>query len=300
MEIWIVNDYLTCVPGTKTFWHMLLEIEGTIDKTGVPFNRLAETIENDPGNCDLIIRNMSFFRPIKRRVKQIGFLQDRAEDDPTQIAVCKSVDLIVFNSEYTKQAYSKWGFENTKVIPIGVNEELFRPYPLAKLFPNDMPTGIFVGDYNQTKGTHIFEEVARRKSYINFIYVSKQGYTINLPNVRNFPGGLDEQRMANLYNQADFSIMCSPVETLHLSSIEACLCDKPAIGTNTGWFADYFSPTAGVVVPNPSVEEFCKAIDQVVESPSSFSPREHILTTPFVWSNCRSAWKALIGEMIGG
>lgn len=300
MAIWIVNDYLTCVPGTKTFWHMLLEIEGTIDKTGIPFNRLAENIENDPGSCELIIRNMSFFRPINRQVKQIGFLQDRAEDDPIQIAVCKSVDYVVYNSEYTKSCYDKWGFKNTRVIPIGVNEQLFRPWPSIKLFSNGRPTGIFVGDYNQTKGTHIFEQIAKRKSYINFIYVSKQGHSIRLPNVRNYPGGVNEEGMSRLYNQADFSIMCSPVETLHLASIEACLCDKPAIGTNTGWFADYFRPTAGVVVPNPSVEEFCKAIDQVIESPSSFSPREHILTTPFVWSNCRSAWENLIKEVLNG
>jgi hypothetical protein len=300
MATWVVNDYLTCVPGTKTFWHMLLEIKGTIDKTGVAYPRLAEKIETDPNPCDLIIRNVSFFRPIKRAVKQIGFLQDRAEDDPTQIEVCRSVDTVVFNSEYTKQAYQKWNFPNTRVIPIGVNEELFRPKAMGRLFPNDRPVGIFVGDYNATKGTDIFEQVVRRKPYINFIYVSKQGARINTANVANFAGGVDELGMSKLYNLATFSIMCSPVETLHLASIEACLCDKPAIGTNTGWFANYFSPTAGVVVPNPSVEAFCKAIDQVVESTSSFSPREHILTTPFVWSNCRSEWEKLIQETLNG
>lgn len=298
MAVWIVNDYLTCVPGTKTFWHMLLEIKGTIDKTGVDFTRLAEKIENDPNPCDLIIRNASFFRTMNKSAKQIAFLQDRNEDDPMQIDVCRKSDCVVFNSEYTKSAYDKCGFANTRVIPIGVNEALFKPMATNRMFQNDRPVGIFVGDYNSTKGTDIFEQVARRKSYINFIYVSKQGMTIRLPNVANFPGGVNELGMSKLYNSATFSIMCSPVETLHLASIEACLCDKPAIGTNTGWFANYFGPAAGLVVPNPSVEEFCKAIDQVVESPSNFSPREHILKTPFVWSNCREEWTKLIQEVV--
>lgn len=42
---WLVNDFLTCIPGTKTFWHDLLEwIPGLTDKC-FPYPILADTIE---------------------------------------------------------------------------------------------------------------------------------------------------------------------------------------------------------------------------------------------------------------
>ena len=44
---WLVNDCLTCIPGTKTLWHDLLEwMPNLIDKTNgyTDFRYLADTI----------------------------------------------------------------------------------------------------------------------------------------------------------------------------------------------------------------------------------------------------------------
>lgn len=298
MSIWIVNDYLTCIAGTETFWHLLLSIEGTVDKTGKSFRVLADSIENDPEFCDLIIRNASFFRRIRRDCKQIAFLQDIAEDKERQINVCKNADCVVFNSHFTRSAYDDYlsMFERVEVIPIGVNEGLFKPTAGGSLFDNGFKTAIFVGDLNVTKGGELFRAIVRNNRHINFIYVSKMGCRINEPNVKNFPGGINEIGMARLYNFADFSIMCSPVETLHLASIEAALCGKPVIGTRTGWLADNFSDECGVIVDRYTVEAFSAAIEEV--SHEYFSPREHILSTPYVWANCKASWEALIDEVL--
>lgn len=296
---WIVNDYLTCIPGTKTFWHMLLEISGTEDKTGVSFNNLADKIESDKCECDLIIRNATFFRPINRNVKQIALLQDIYPGDAQQIDVCSKVDCVVFNSIATKDAYSEHlnKFRRVEIIPLGVNEHLFKSY--GSVFKHGTPIGMFVGDYNNTKGAHIFEQIASEKKFMNFIYVSKSGGKINLKNVRNFPGGVNEIGMARLYNESDLVIMCSPVETLHLTSIEGCLCEKPVVGTNTGWLRNYFNECVGVRVDNPTVENFSDAIDAVLRNRNSYAPREYILkNTPFTWAACKSSWKNLIEDVI--
>lgn len=300
-NIWIVNDYLTCVQGTRTFWHMLLEIDGTVDKTGVPFARLPDAIEKDNSPCDIIIRNGTFFRHINKDVKQIALVQDIYDDDEIQLDVCRNVDCVVFNSEHTKEKRKEFidQFKMVKVIPLGVNQEIFKPY--GKRFSTGNPVGIFVGDYNSTKGTHIFSEIVNENSFITFHYVSKSGNRIDRKNVINHSGGVNEIGMAKLYNEADFLIMCSPRETLHLASIEACLCGKPVIGTNTGWFSDYFDDVCGARVDNPTLENFNSAINKVLENRNSYNPRKYILeNTPFTWEGCKKSWENLIKELSSG
>lgn len=299
-DIWIVNDFLTCIPGTRTFWHLLLEIDGTLDKTGVSFPQLKVKIEDDQDKCDLIIRNATFFPRIQRKdCKQIALLQDYYGDDEAQSDVCEHADCVVFNSTFTRDKFSG-RFPDAKTIPLGVNEHLFRPVANFKkedyIFDRFKKTGIFVGDYNSTKNTAMFEALCKEKTYVDFIYISKLGGRINLPNVINYPGGVNEQGMVKLYSQADFCIFCSPVETLHLASVEACLCNIPVIGTNTGWLAHHFDEKVGIRVDNPTFENFCDAIDEVITS--HYEPREYMLQTPFTWASCKNSWENLIKEVI--
>lgn len=304
-NIWIVNDLLTCIPGTKTFWHLLLEIDGTINKTGVPFNKLAKVIEEDLDKPDLIIRNGTFFPRIYRDdCLQIAFFQDFYGTDEQQIDVCSHTDHIVFNSNYTRSKLESidnvFKLDST-TIPIGVNENLFKPMakfrPANDIFQRFKRTGIFVGDYNSTKNTKLFEEIVKDNTHIDFIYISKAGNRINLPNVKNYPGGVNEQGMVQLYNESDFCIMCSPIETLHLATVEAALCNIPVIGTNTGWFASYFNTDVGIRIDGEAtIDKFSHAIAKVLSS--NYRPREYMITTPFTWSSCKKSWESLIKEIL--
>ena len=52
---WLVNDTLTCIPGTITFWHNLLEWNPyLIDKTNgyTNFSVLSQNILNDINSTD--------------------------------------------------------------------------------------------------------------------------------------------------------------------------------------------------------------------------------------------------------
>lgn len=300
IKTWIVNDKLTCIPGTKTFWHMLLEIEGAIDKTSEPFIKLASIVENDPEHCDIIIRNATFFRRINRDCKQIAFLQDAYKDDVGQIDVCVNSSHVVFNSPFTQNKYAAIldQLNSYSVIPIGVNENIFYP---SSIFKNKRFTLCFVGDYNSTKNTRMLERIAKSRSDLDFIYISKLGSRINSPNVLNVTGGVNENEMASLYNRSDACIMCSELETLHLTTVEAALCNKPVIGTRTGWLASHFSNKCGILVDEfNNLDEYVAAIDFVKDNYEFFSPREHILTTPYVWSNCKASWEKLIKEVYCG
>lgn len=277
---------------------MLLEIEGAVDKTGYNFRELAEKIEADIDIPDLIIRNGTFFRWINKNCKTISLIQDRYVNDETQRECIIRSDHIVFNSEFTRDAYLK-DYPKPRshsVIHLGVNESVF--YPQYDLFENKKKTGIFVGDFNSTKNTSVFREICNRRKDLSFIYVSKSGNTINYPNVANIRGGASETQMADLYNSADFCVMCSPVETLHLSSIEAALCDKPIVGSNTGWLTSHYDPRAGIRIDDCNdVEAYCDAISDVIAK--EFSPREYILeNTPFTWRGCKSKWEQLIKDVL--
>lgn len=301
-NIWIANDRLTCIPGTKTFWHMLLEIPGAVDKTGTHNRFLAEKIENEPESPDLIIRNASFCRRFNRPEKTIAFFQDLPRDDRKDDVVYNA-HCVVFNSAYTATAYiNDWEKlpDITRIIPIGVNTEIFKPMAIKR--ETDRPVGIFVGDKGATKNTNLFEKIVKLRTDVDFIYVSKKNHEINLPNVRNVGGGVDEEKMATLYNQSDFILMTSPVETLHLSSIEAGFCNVPVIGIKTGWLAtDDFDDANGLIVEQSNVESFSKAIDWIIlhgKDTQLFFPRFCLLHSRYAWDNCKEAWVNLIEEIL--
>ena len=79
---WLVNDCLTCIPGTKTFWHDLLEwIPNLMDKTNgyTKFGELSSRIEEESKQSfpDYIIRNAFKIQILKG---EIGILQEQIKD----------------------------------------------------------------------------------------------------------------------------------------------------------------------------------------------------------------------------
>ena len=305
MITWIVNDLLTCIPGTRTFWHLLLDIDGTIDKSGTPYSKLKDAIESDKEDCDLIIRNGTFFDWINRDCKTISFIQDCYSNDMHQQACIRSSDLVVFNSNYTRNRYAVSSVVPLRehcVIPIGVDQDLFQPNGYHSIFDKRKKVGIFVGDYNTTKNTRMFESICKRRIDLDFIYVSKAGNSLNCPNVKNVRGGVDERGMVELYNNADFCIMCSEVETLHLTTIEAALCNIPVIGTKTGWFSSHYSPAVGELVnSHNNIEDYDSAITTLLNKAHQdfYTPRDYIIDhTPYTWSNCKRAWEGVINELL--
>ena len=128
---WLVNDCLTCIPGTKTFWHNLLEwIPNLCDMTGgyTDYSVLADVIESklEKNQVDYIIRNGTYFRKLSTNIKTISLIQDVIFNDSRQIDVCNNSSVIVFNSKYCESFYRNVS-RPTKIIPLGIDFDFFKP-----------------------------------------------------------------------------------------------------------------------------------------------------------------------------
>jgi len=119
----LVNDCLTCIEGTRTFWHDLQEWFG-MEFVGGDYSNLAQL--DVPKDATLIVRNATWFPPIKTDVPTISLLQDIMGDGvqrQMQISVlCSS--RVVYNSAYTASKYNNY---DGAIIPLPVDFDLFCP-----------------------------------------------------------------------------------------------------------------------------------------------------------------------------
>lgn len=292
---WLVNDCLTCIPGTKTFWHDLLEwVPGLIDKTNghTGFNILADRIEKEAaqGAPDYIVRNATFFRRMSLPCKQISLLQDCYAERGQQKDVCNNSDVTVFNSNYTYEQYKNDVTEcKIEVIPLGVDFDLFRK--TEDKHPDVLPNSIlFVGSSdNYPKGFDVLRRLIDETNY-NFCLVMKDSFSMSHPRVRIF-NRIDHDTLVKIYNSCEMLVCTSVVETLHLVSIEAGACGLPIITTNVGALYNMESDSWGLKVNN---NNYAECIEFVMNNKDCFSPREFFLKHKFDKNSCKERWTSLI------
>src|SRR3990167_3449450 len=113
-KVWVVNDYLTTIPGTRTLWHDLCEWVGGEWHGDVDYEWLGYNVEIDAaksGKPDVLIRNATWFGPIDLNVPTISLLQDIMPEGSVQraqqVSVCRASRLTVFNSAYTRARYQE-------------------------------------------------------------------------------------------------------------------------------------------------------------------------------------------------
>ena len=299
MKGWLVNDRLTCVPGTRTFWHDLLEwLPSLEDKTDghTPFHVLHLKINNDAytmGYPDYVIRNATFFPKLDLRTKTISFLQDRQEDISQQLEVCNSSDVVVFNSPYTKSLYEEYITVPTETIVIGTDFEKFKP---GNAHPAVLPNSVvFVGAANSyPKGFDSFLQVALKlpKNY-NFCLVMKDGFSkdqlpLELQDRAVVFNNIRQEMLCEIYNSCAIMLCTSKEETLHLAGVEAGACDLPIIATNVGVYFNRPEGEWGSVAR--SVDEFVTKAQQV----RTGSPRQYWLGEGYDRDSCKKKWRQLI------
>lgn len=293
---WLVNDTLTCIPGTKTFWHDLLEtITGLEDKTFgyTPYPLLADKIKLEAtlkGIPDYIIRNATYFGPISVPVKTISLLQD-ATGDPMQLHVCNSSTITVFNSPYTASLYKYKIFTPTITIPLGVDFDYFKPSENFSQQMGILPDSIlFVGaNNNHPKGFDKVLELIENTNY-NFCLVMKDDFKIDHPRVKVF-NRVDQETIIKIYNSCKLLICTSTIETQHLSGIEAAACNLPLVATNVGVYYGLSDGEWGRKVLN---DDFISNIKYVFENYDKFQPRKFFLEKGYDKKSCMNKWKELV------
>lgn len=305
---WLVNDTLTKIPNTKTFWHFLLEnINNLENKTKGKFNNLEKVIEYEYKKSKIkpkyIIRNGSFFLPININIYTIIIIQDnyisKKKQFDIQIKNIKKANLIIFNSIYVYKKYEKFIKKKPyKIIPIPTNFNLFKPIDINsnfklnfKILDNSI---IYIGSSKKyPKGFNRVLNIIENMNEQNFCLILKDNYTIkHLPkNIQNrviILNNINQKLLSQIINQCILGICTSYEETLHLAGIEVLACNKPMVSTNVGFYYDNNNSTEWGLIAND--DNFIDKINYVKNNLNEFNPRNFLKNKGYSIEECKDNW----------
>lgn len=307
---WLINDCLTCIPGTVTFWHNLLEwFPELIDKTNgyTDYSILSTVIENELSQTNIpryIIRNGTYFPSIKTDIKQISLIQDIATSDnllKQQIDVMNNSTIVVFNTNYVYSRYKQYISENIKVkiCPLGVDFDFFKPIP--ERYPDVLPNSIlFIGAANNyPKGFNIVMDVMHKMNNVNFCLIMKDDFSIeNLePSIRDRVrvfNKINTEMVRLIINSCSMLICTSYEETQHISGIECAACNIPIVAREVGVYFDSRDDTRWGCIADDS--NFVEKIHYVVENRNAFEPRNCFIEK-YSTTVCKENWLEIVNTI---
>ena len=289
---WLVNDRLTAIPGTRTFWNHLLDgIPGLVDKTAQPYSVLASVIESEIllGSPDYIIRNAAYFRWLKVECPVIAFVQDILEgvQRTMLLEACAAARLVVFNSDYTKSMYPELASTNNQIIPIGTDETIFKPCEPYENIPDGAV--LWVGSGHFIKGFDLACELAH-KSDRPWVFVMKDDTPVDVA-ARVFRR-IAQPQLAAVASACAVGVCTSRQETQHLAGIEMGMCGLPLVTTNVGVYYDRVAGSWGQVTQG----YWPKEIERVSKLSGS-SAANYWRSHGFGLSRCIEAWANTVATL---
>ena len=299
---WLVNDCLTCIPGTITFWHNLLEwFPKLVDKTNgyTDFSVLASSIENELAEPPFyIIRNGTYFRQIYTAAKQISLIQDVRSNNSQQIDVINNSTVVVFNTEYVYEKYKNLiRNTNVRICPLGINFDFFKPIP--ERHPDVLANSLlFIGAAtNYPKGFNVLLDIIRKMENQNFCLIMKDDFVID-PRLRNRVtvfNKINQETVRLVINSCKVAVCTSYEETQHLSGIECAACNIPIVAREVGVYYDNkHDPRWGCIAEDDN--SFVKNINFVFENINEFQPRECFIEK-YSTDICKENWRKIIEEI---
>ena len=265
---WLINDCLTCIPGTNTFWHNLLEwFPELVDKTNgyTHYSILVQKIEQELSNelpPYYIIRNATYFGKINTNVKQISLIQDVQSNEllRNQVDVINNSSVVVFNTNYLYNKYINH-IQNKNVIvkicPLGVDFNFFKPIQErhSDVLPNSI---IFIGaSSNYPKGFNVLLDIMYKMENQNFCLIMKDNFNINQleknvqSRVKCF-NSINKEMVRLIINSCVVAVCTSYEETQHLAGIECAACNIPIIAREVGAYYDNKDDTRWGCIANDS------------------------------------------------
>ena len=300
---WLVNDTLTCIPNTRTFWHDLLDwFPNLEDKCNgyTDYSVLAQTIESIDGRPDYIIRNGSYFRRLNIDVPTFCLIQDTS-DNPMQTEVINTSTCVVFASKETHNLYKdRINPNNVRVIEQSSDFDFFKP--ISERHPEVLPNSIiFIGDSShEKKGFHRVLNLIETMTDFNFCLVMKDDTSINdIPQhsrsrVRIF-NKVNRDTVRLLINSSVCAICTSGNEEGHFAGIEIGACDIPMVARPMGCYLDRKDDKSWGLISDD--ENFPETIRYVVNNRHTFTPREYY-SKEYTLERCREKWEDLINEFV--
>lgn len=300
---WLVNDTLTCIPNTRTFWHDLLDwFPNLQDKCdgNTPFPILANKIESIKERPDYIIRNGTYFRKLNIDVPTFSLIQD-TRHDPVQTEVINTSTCVVFASKETYNLYKdRINPKNVRVIEQSSDFNFFKP--IEERHPDVLPNSIiFIGDSShEKKGFHRVLNLIETMTDFNFCLVMKDYTTIDMipehsrSRVRIF-NRVNTDTVRLLINSCVCAICTSGNEEGHFAGIEIGACDVPMVARPMGCYLDRQDDKRWGLISKD--EDFPETIRYVVNNREQFKPREYY-SKEYTLERCREKWTDLINEFV--
>jgi glycosyltransferase involved in cell wall biosynthesis len=303
---YLVNDRLTCLPGTHTFWHDLRDWFG-LQFVGGDYEKLAvEASAAIPADATLVVRNATYFGVLETDAPTISLVQDITDSDE-QREVIQSSNAAVFNSEYTKSKFNiserllKEG--RLPVIPLPVDFSLFGPGDPAKLqqklgLPDGMVcwVGACEGAAGNVKGWETFRQVVRLNPDISFAAVFKDRIPDQFPpNLRCYER-LSHDHLIDVMGACRVGLCTSKVETQHLAGIEMGACGLPMVAPEVGCYYGR-EDLPGMLVAEPSVDNYTTAIRGTLAQEYDPGVIHDYWQKEFDVEVIRKQWEELIGAV---
>jgi len=305
IEIAVCNDICGGTMGERVLWNYFLEIlpgAYPVDKKLVGESnfegRAKQYITNEHPNTKIVIQNATFIRTIDSSLHTVAFLQDdlrlMGRQSSHQEANLRLASTIVTNSVQTALSYPEYNFE---IIPVGVDSDLFSPKDkkvLRKKYGfGEERIGIFVGSFSEVKGWSKVAQCIEKYPDINWIVVSKYDEKYEAPNARVFTR-IDQNKLSELLNCADFFIIGSPVETQCLAAVEANLCNLPVVMPIVGIYRD-FTPAerTRVGVFGDNLEKGVKDVVKI-----KLNPRDLIIEKKLTVHASMKKWHTLLEKIV--
>lgn len=308
---WLVNDCLTCIPGTTTFWHNLLEwFPELLDKTGgyTDYSILPDIIEKKLITEEVptyIIRNGTYFRKMNTpNSKTISLIQDvmtNGSGFDQQIDVINHSTIVIFNTDYVYQKYVPYIYSQIRheICPLGVDFDFFQPIP--DRHPDVLPNSIlFIGaatDY--PKGFNILLDIMKNMVDQHFCLIMKDDFHVGMldesirDRVRIF-NRVNKETVRVIINSCILAVCTSYEETQHLSGIECAACNIPIVSREVGVYYDNrMDPMWGCIADDSN---FIEKIQYVLVNREHFSPRECFIKYYSI-DICKNKWIKMINSL---
>jgi glycosyltransferase involved in cell wall biosynthesis len=301
----LVNDALTQIPGTRTFWHDLQEWAGAefIGGDYATLATVADSMAGD-GGVSLIIRNATWFPPLKasEHVPTIGLLQDTIADGPQrkmQIDVANTSRVVVFNSEFCKSKYPT--LPDGHVIPLPVDFSTFEPQNAmgcqqALGLPDGCVcwVGAAQGAAGHIKGWDIFIRVVRQNPDIPFVAVLKDAAPeVYPPNLRVYVR-LTHEELVGVIGACRVGLCTSRSESQHLAGIEMGACGLQIVAPEVGVYWERDS-MPGLTVNDP--KHFTEAVRKALVAYIDPEAIRYYWRAEFDKPVIKAKWAALIKEV---
>jgi len=310
LNICIYNDLVEWTMWEKVLWNYLIDKLPWnvfwIDKKIVWENwvleeKANEYLQKNHPNTDIIIQNATFISKMNNNIPTFSYLQDDIrkmwQNTIFQENNLKKSELIVTNSIYTAESYSEF---DSEIIPIWVNNELFKVKDKEKIRKEyNLPEWIiwiFVWSLSDTKWWNEIEKIIKTNNNVNhWIVISKYDEIYTFEKV-SFFSKIDQQKLSDLLNCADFFILWSKVETQCLAALEAALCNLPIIMRNI-WIFREFSDLEKNYIWEFS-DNFNESINKVILNIGKYKPRETIINKNLDIDWMINNWIKLISRFI--